>query len=219
MRPTIEKTKNGLISLKGKMCDVSTSSSEIKLLENSWIKIDPTSLRLAPECFEELSELLESSPKKYELYTDGSAVPNPGRGGWAAVLYCNNKEEGNVQGNNPKCGNGKMELMAVAKGLSLIPFGETATIWIDSKYVLETIGKGLCPPEGPKGWIEGWRKRSWIKKDGEAVKNLKEVKMLYEALMGHCKEGSSLTFEWVKSHSGVEGNERADQLANQARET
>lgn len=217
MRPVIKKTKEGKISLKGKMCDVTTSLSDITCLEEGWVQIGVAKLRLASESFEELQSLLGESSRTFDLYTDGSAVPNPGKGGWAAVLYMDQQEIRTVSGGNPRCGNGKMEVAAVANGLSLIPIGGPATVWIDSKYVLDMIGQGLCPPEGPTGWISGWKKNGWVKKDGESVKNVEEVKRLHKEILIHCKGGSSLTFKWVKSHSGVVGNERADFLANEAR--
>jgi ribonuclease HI len=229
MKPTFTKTKSGKIHVKGGMCDFTVLPSSISLARDDdnpvpegWIQVNGIRLCLSDDKYEELSSLLTPSSirrtSKLDLYTDGSANPNPGPGGWGAVLYEDSVEIKSAKGGHPGCGNGKMEIMATVKGLELIPLGVEASIWIDAKYALDTIGQGLCPPEGPQGWIKGWKKNSWKKKDGEVVKNLKEVKLLYEIIIKHCEAGSALTFKWVKSHSGVEGNERADELANEGRE-
>ncbi len=111
-----------------------------------------------------------------------------------------------------------MEIKGMAEGLRLVPEGSTVVIWTDAKYALNTVGEGVLPSEGPRGWISGWKEKGWKKADGKTVENLEEMKELSTELRKHCVAGSNLTFKWVKSHSGVKGNERADQLADEGRE-
>ena len=168
MKPAFTKTKSGKIHVCGGMCDFIVPASSIVMTSNDdqrWIQVNGISLRLSDDKYEELSTLLilpKKSRPKLDLYTDGSASPtNPGPGGWGAVLYEDSVEFRSIKGGHSWCGNGKMEILAVANGLDLIPLGSEATIWIDAKYALDTVGQGLCPPEGPQGWIKGWKKNSW----------------------------------------------------------
>jgi ribonuclease HI len=110
-----------------------------------------------------------------------------------------------------------MEITGVTKGLRLLPEGVKAEFWIDAKYALNTVGAGPLDPKGPSGWIKGWKTKGWKKADGEDVGNLEEVKALWRELTRHCSAGTKIDFKWVKSHSGVEGNERADELAKEGR--
>lgn len=168
---------------------------------------------------------------KLVVYTDGSAAPtNPGPGGWAAVLYeVQGEEEVEVDtstGSYPHCGNGKMEITAAIAGLELLPLGcEDAELFTDAKYAADTIGRGVLgvhPKTGrktgkPSGWIQGWKDHGWVKSSGGAPENLPEIKKLYTVLDKHIKAGSCIVIKWVKAHNGTPGNERADQLANEAR--
>lgn len=172
---------------------------------------------------------------KLVVYTDGSAAPtNPGPGGWAAVLYevqgeGETEEEVEIDtstGSYPHCGNGKMEITAAIAGLELLPLGcEDAEFFTDAKYAADTIGRGVLgvhPKTGrktgkPSGWIQGWKDHGWVKSSGGAPENLPEIKKLYAVLDKHIKAGSYIVIKWVKAHNGTPGNERADQLANEAR--
>ena len=224
MKPALTLTKN-VIRFEGGLCDFSIPMSQITLgdVDAGWITLEttpPISLRLTLEKFDELKALLPSpSPasSQLELFTDGSASPNPGRGGWGAVLYQGQKEVKAISGGHPHTGNGKMELMGVIKGLALIPLGAEAQVWIDAQYVVNTIGEGLMKKVS-HGWLTGWKKKGWVKADGEEPKNLTELKTLDLALRRHIEGGSQLTFSWTKGHAGTKGNERADELANIGRE-
>ena len=202
----------------------SINSSQIRLEDDNQMVLctrPPLEVTLSDETYSRVGRILASlakaNPIGYELYTDGSAVPNPGPGGWGAVLYHNGQEIDSLKGSHPKTGNGKMEIMAVIQGLSLIPEGETCQVWSDAQYVVNTIGQGLLVGT-PKGWITSWKTKGWKKKDGNPPENLKEIKELYSALVAHAKAGSKLSFAWTKGHAGNIGNGRADELANEGRE-
>jgi ribonuclease HI len=168
---------------------------------------------------EEDEEVEEDEEGTTELivYCDGSAAPNPGIGGWAAVSLDaeTEKEIKTVSGGHPNTGNGKMELMGAIGALSLIPVGGKATIYSDAKYVVNTIGSGPLLSGGPKGWIKTWSESGWKKKDGTEVENLSEIKSLYQNLQKHVKGGSNLTITWIPRKK----NQRADELSNEARKS
>ncbi|QDT13695.1 ribonuclease HI [Planctomycetes bacterium K23_9] len=140
--------------------------------------------------------------KKVELYTDGACSGNPGPGGWAFILRCNqtNKELERSDG-EPESTNNRMELMAVIQGLLALNEPCEVTLYADSTYVLQ----------GMKTWMAGWKKRGWKRKDGSKlvpVKNVELWKQLDEAMQKH-----SIHFEHVKGHDGHIENERCDVLA------
>jgi ribonuclease HI len=233
MKPTITKLSGGRASFKGKFCDFTALISNLRLEGDGWFcvkgekDVSPVRLRLSEEKEKELITLLKEKTKKVVLdntfegvlYTDGSANPNPGKGGWGALLYNSEGKEVLVaKGGHQRCGNGKMEIRAMIEGLRLVPEGSTVVAWTDAKYCLNTVGEGALPTEGPTGWIKGWERRGWKKADGKGLENLVEIKELSVELRRHCEAGTNLTFKWVKSHSGVKGNERADELADEGRE-
>ncbi len=109
MNPTITKLSGGRASFKGKFCDFTSLMKNIRLEGDGWFCVEngprdtsPVRLRLSEEKEKELIALLKKDkPKKsvldhtFEgtLYTDGSANPNPGKGGWGAVLYSSDDVE------------------------------------------------------------------------------------------------------------------------------
>ncbi len=133
------------------------------------------------------------------IYTDGACSGNPGPGGWGALLIYEGREK-ELFGGKPDTTNNRMELMAAIEALrSLKPnFSGDIIIWTDSVYVKDGITK----------WIHGWKKRGWRKADKKPVLN----KDLWQDLDAQVN-GKSIEWKWVKGHAGVEGNERADELA------
>jgi ribonuclease HI len=131
---------------------------------------------------------------KILIYTDGSAIGNPGKGGFGVVM----KYKGNVkefsQGFRLTTNN-RMELLAVIFALQQLKTNEIPVrIHSDSKYVLDSITKG-------------WAK-SWLQKGFKGKKNA-DLWRKYLALHDKFK----LEFEWVKGHNGHPENERCDTLA------
>lgn len=134
------------------------------------------------------------------IYTDGACKGNPGPGGWGLTL--GGKLEFN--GGNPMTTNNRMELTAVINALLVAKrvgkAAELVTIVTDSKYVID----------GATKWLTGWKKRGWIAADKKTpVKNTDLWQQLGPLL---CE--MTVSFEWVKGHSGDPLNERADRLAN-----
>jgi ribonuclease HI len=137
---------------------------------------------------------------KIEIYTDGAAKGNPGRGGYGVFLrFGNNVKE--ISEGFRFTTNNRMELLAVIVGLeSLKTNKHPITIYSDSKYVIDSISKG---------WVFGW-----VKKGFKGKKN-KDLWLRYLQLHDKFK----LNFEWVKGHAGHPENERCDFLAVQAAES
>jgi ribonuclease HI len=135
-----------------------------------------------------------------KIYTDGSCLGNPGFGGWAAIIFLNDKKI-KIKGKKRNTTNNQMELMAPIKALKKIPAGEKVQIYTDSKYVKIGITE----------WIESWKKNNWKTSGKKKVKN----KDLWKKLDRLSKK-YQIKWLWVKGHSGDITNEEVDQLAREA---
>lgn len=133
-----------------------------------------------------------------ELFTDGACKGNPGPGGWGALLRYKGVEK-ELCGGEPNTTNNRMELQAVISGLSALSRDSKVKITTDSKYVKQGITE----------WIHNWKKKNWKTSAGKPVKN----KDLWEQLDAQVAM-HDISWHWVKGHSGHDGNERADDLAN-----
>ncbi len=136
------------------------------------------------------------------VFTDGSAVPNPGPGGWAAVLVVDDEVVAEDFGADPDTTNNRMELTALIHAIELVPEGTAMTVYSDSHLAVQTITE----------WAEGWKRRGWKRKTGP-VENLDLVQQAYEAY----RRRPELRLEWIKAHAGFRWNEYADELANRGR--
>lgn len=131
------------------------------------------------------------------LFTDGSASPNPGPGGYAVIEHGRPVRLGSEDGDTT---NIRMEGKALIAALEYLD-GDTAAIHTDSEFWINVVTK----------WAPGWEAKGWKKKGGE-IKNIDIVQKLYTLF-----KGSSVKFVWVRGHDGDEGNELADEWANKAR--
>lgn len=131
-------------------------------------------------------------------YTDGSASPNPGPGGFAVIRDGKPHVLGSEEGDTT---NIRMEGLAIVTALKDAN-GAPCSIHTDSEFWINVITK----------WAPNWAAKGWQKKGGE-IKNLDIVKEAY-TLYGE----SQATFIWVRAHVGTELNEMADEWANKARE-
>ena len=132
------------------------------------------------------------------VFTDGSAIPNPGPGGWGAVYVKDGEVVAEQHGHDPDTTNNRMELRALQAALELVPEGTPARIHTDSNLAVRTITE----------WAAGWAKRGWVRKTGP-VENLDLVRPLYEAF----RDRPELELVWIKAHAGNRWNEYADALA------
>lgn len=143
-----------------------------------------------------------------KIFTDGSALNNPGSGGYGTVLqYIDSNgrlHERELSGGEAYTTNNRMELMAAIAGLEALICPCEVELYSDSKYLTDAFNKG---------WIDQWEHRGWKTATGKDVSNINLWKRLLKA-----KESHHVNFIWVKGHSGHPENERCDRLAKQAAE-
>ena len=134
------------------------------------------------------------------VFTDGGCRGNPGPGGWGALIRFGGHEK-EIYGYEEETTNNRMELMAAIRALELLNRECSVVLTTDSQYVRQGITE----------WMDGWKKRGWKTAAKKPVKNKDLWKRLDKAVKQH-----DVDWQWVKGHSGHEGNERADDLANRA---
>ena len=141
----------------------------------------------------------EPSLPEVILYTDGGADPNPGTGGWAAILIdpLSGKAR-EISGGEPRTTNNRMELTAAIRGLETLKRPCRVHLFTDSLY----LRKGITE------WLPGWVARGWRRKDGQ-LQNEDLWRRLAELVEQH-----EVHWEWVKGHAGNRWNDRADELAS-----
>ncbi|MCL4868472.1 MAG: ribonuclease HI [Anaerolineae bacterium] len=140
------------------------------------------------------------SQNQVVIYSDGGADPNPGIGGWAAVLRYGEHEKV-LTGHDPQTTNSRMELQAALAALQALKRPSTVTFHTDSEYLRRGITE----------WAEKWAAKGW-QKEGKPTPNADLWQQLLPLVKQH-----QIEWHWVKGHSGDPMNERVDQLARQAR--
>jgi ribonuclease HI len=138
-----------------------------------------------------------------DIYTDGACRGNPGPGGWAALLLAGAHEK-EISGAENATTNNRMELMAVIAALEALKRASQVRLYTDSQYVRRGITE----------WLAQWKARDWKTADRKPVKNQDLWQQLEQAAARH-----RIEWHWVRGHTGVAGNERADALANAAIDT
>ena len=133
-----------------------------------------------------------------EIWTDCPCKGNPGIGGWGAYLIYG-KHVKELFGGEKETTNNRMELTAVIEALRLLNRPCKIVLHVDSSYVKDGITK----------WIDGWKAKNWRTANKQPVKNVDLWQALEEQIARH-----EIEWRWVKGHAGIEGNEKADQLAN-----
>ena len=134
------------------------------------------------------------------IHTDGGAAPNPGPGGWAAILAFGEREK-ELKGGEQHTTNNRMELMAAISALEALKKPCRVDLHTDSQYVRNGI----------MSWIKAWKRNGWRTADKKPVKNADLWKRLDAALAQH-----NIQWHWVKGHAGHALNERADKLVGEA---
>ena len=135
------------------------------------------------------------------VYTDGGCNPNPGPGGWAAILVTPEGDEQALSGGDRDTTNNRMELTAALQAITATPQGSRVVLYTDSQY----LRKGITE------WLANWQRRGWKKRDGSPVLN----QDLWQALVG-ASQHRDVTWRWVRGHAGNHYNERVDRLARAA---
>jgi ribonuclease HI len=135
-----------------------------------------------------------------EIYTDGGCSPNPGPGGWGAILTFG-KHRKELKGGEAHSTNNRMELMAAISALEALTRPCLVDLYTDSQYLRNGI----------MSWIKTWKRNGWRTAEKMPVKNVDLWQRLDAALARH-----RVQFHWVRGHAGHAMNERADQLVREA---
>jgi len=133
------------------------------------------------------------------IYTDGACDPNPGPGGWSAILRFGSTEKV-LTGGERKTTNNRMELTAALQALETLTEPCRVEIYTDSEYLQRGITE----------WMPNWKAKNWKRKGGKLA-NLDLWQALDAALVRH-----AVDWNWVRGHAGVRHNQRADALARKA---
>jgi len=150
-------------------------------------------------------EALMADKPLVTIYTDGGCDPNPGPGGWAAILITTRADgslyEREICGGEPDTTNNRMELTAAIQALRALKRPCRVTLRTDSQYLRQGITR----------WLEQWVAKGWRTSDRKPVKNQDLWQALYEETQRH-----EIDWQWVKGHAGDEYNERVDRLTTGA---
>lgn len=140
------------------------------------------------------------------IYTDGSALGNPGPGGWAFLIWDKTKDTvEEVGGSTAHATNNQMELAALQHALEALTkydSKEDVVINLDSEYV----------KNGLTSWIHNWKKNNWRTAAKKPVLN-RELWEAIDQLFSKAKEKHTIILKYVPGHQGVGGNEAVDTIA------
>jgi ribonuclease HI len=143
-----------------------------------------------------------SAPEVVEVWTDGGCKPNPGPGGWAAILRFRGHER-EMSGAEPQTTNNRMELTAAMAALEALKRPCRVVLHTDSEYLKNGVTR----------WHAGWVRRNWRNAAGDPVANMDLWRRVLDAAAAH-----QIEWRWVRGHAGDAMNERADALATRARQ-
>lgn len=140
--------------------------------------------------------------KKVLIYTDGACSGNPGAGGWGAILKLEGTEHRReLAGGYRLTTNNRMELTAALEALSALKEPCLVELFTDSQYLSNAV---------EKGWLPGWQRRNFVRKNNRPVPNTDLWKRLLSLLAVH-----RVHMVWLRGHNGHPENERCDQLARE----
>jgi ribonuclease HI len=134
------------------------------------------------------------------VYTDGACDPNPGPGGWAAILRYGHHEKV-ISGGEPDTTNNRMELRAALEALRALKRPCQLTLYTDSEYLRRGITE----------WLPDWQARGWRTSQRKPVQNQDLWQALTTEMARH-----TVDWQWVRGHTGDPLNERVDGLARAA---
>lgn len=135
---------------------------------------------------------------KTGIFTDGSAQPNPGPGGFGAVCVIDDQIVDQRHGHESHTTNNRMELTALIAGYRMAPPKTRLTVFTDSELCVKSMTQ----------WAAAWKARGWRRSGGE-IKNLELVQELYDLYLAR----PELELKWIQAHDGSRWNEYADALS------
>ena len=131
------------------------------------------------------------------IYTDGASRGNPGPGGYGVVMIAGAHRKEISEGFRLTTNN-RMELLSVIVALeSLKKEGAVATVYSDSKYVVDSV---------EQKWVFGWEKKNF---------NGKKNPDLWTRFLKIYRK-HKVKFVWIKGHASNKENNRCDELAVEA---
>lgn len=133
-----------------------------------------------------------------KIWCDGAADPNPGKGGWAALIKIEHLPPVEISGGVPFATNNQMEMRAAIEALNSLTLRSFVTVYTDSQY----LQKGMTT------WVHKWKCNGWHSKHCGPVKN----KDMWMELLAACYR-HQVIWKWVRGHAGHAENERCDELA------
>ena len=140
------------------------------------------------------------------IYTDGSALGNPGPGGWGVLMINKTKKTITELGGNSKhATNNQMELTALLEVLIRLSDNKNnseITIHLDSEYVKNGLTK----------WINNWKKNNWKTAAKKPVLN-QDLWIALDKAYEKAKNFHNIKLAYVPGHSGFIGNEIVDKIA------
>ena len=149
---------------------------------------------------------MPDSPTKprVHIYTDGACSPNPGTGGWGAILISADKgARKEFSGAQRDTTNNRMELTAAIEALKALKVPCQVELVTDSQYVMNGF---------TEGWLEKWQRNGWRTASKKPVVNVDLWRELLELTAKH-----ETTWKWVRGHNANPMNNRCDELAVAAR--
>jgi ribonuclease HI len=136
--------------------------------------------------------------KKIVIHSDGACEPNPGTGGWAAVLQYGDRQR-EISGCEEDTTNNRMEIRAALEALRALKETCEVELYTDSAYLRDGITQ----------WVPFWKKTGWRTREKKPVKNADLWRALEELTAKHV-----VKWHWLKGHAGHKMNERCDELAS-----
>ncbi|MEP0910031.1 ribonuclease HI [Leptolyngbya sp. GB1-A1] len=149
---------------------------------------------------------MTAQPNIQRIYTDGACSGNPGPGGWGTVIYYDDGSVYELGGADRQTTNNRMEMQAAIAALEYLlnsPQTESVTLYTDSEYVKNGITK----------WVSGWKRKGWKTSAGKPVLNQDLWELLDQLNQKAVQQIPAFKWQYVRGHSGNEGNERCDTIA------
>lgn len=145
--------------------------------------------------------MAKDNDKTVYAFSDGSAIGNPGPGGYGVVLKWGDRLKELSQG-FVHTTNNRMELLGAIMALESLKKRQRVVLTTDSQYVINGI---------EKGWARKWRANGWRRNKNKPALNPDMWERLLTAVDRH-----EVSFNWIRGHTGHPENERCDELANGA---
>jgi len=128
-----------------------------------------------------------ASTNKVTIYTDGGANPNPGPGGWAAILLpSDGQKPQELSGSEANVTNNQMELQAAIEALKALPGPHQIELHTDSQYLRRGVTE----------WLAGWQRNGWRSSNNQPLKNKTRWQQLNAEIQRH-----QISWHWTKGHA------------------